>query len=86
LGKQNRLLVLAPNKYTDLNTSIISIGGLVIKILQKEYMLKYDDLLTRVVQTKGDCAKEMFLPTLNFLFILGKIRYYKELDTIEFTR
>lgn len=75
--------MITPNKYLDLNLSVINLGGIILKILNKSGMTKYDDLLGIVIVMKGENAKEMFSPTLSFLFLLGKIQYHKDLDTIE---
>lgn len=75
--------MIAPNKYLDLDLSVINLGGIILSILKKSGMTKYDDLLERVMLIQGERAKEMFSQTLSFLFLLGKIQYNKNLDIIE---
>ncbi|WP_321333944.1 ABC-three component system middle component 8 [uncultured Bacteroides sp.] len=75
--------MIAPNKYLDLDLSVINLGGIILSILKKSGMTKYDDLLDRVMMIQGEKSKEMFLPSLSFLFLLGKIQYNKSLDIIE---
>jgi len=48
--------------------------------------VKYDELLDKVILTWGISAKEVFIPTLSFLYLLGKIEYQKDIDTIEFIK
>jgi hypothetical protein len=75
--------MIAAHKFLDLNLSVINLGGLVLSILMEESAIKYDELLTRLILAKGENAKEVFIPTLSFLYILGKIEYRKDIDTIE---
>ncbi len=78
--------MIVPNKYLDLNLSVVNLGGIILKILQVSEIMKYDDLLDRLIFAQGENAKEVFSPTLSFLYLLGKIQYNKDLDTIELLR
>lgn len=78
--------MIAANKYLDLNLSVVNLGGIVLKILQVSKIMKYDDLLDRLIFAQGENAKEVFSSTLSFLYLLGKIQYNRELDTIELVR
>lgn len=75
--------MIAPHKYLDLNLSILNLGGVILNFLKEQGEVKYDDLLERVTLTQGPSAKEVFIQTLSFLYLLGKIEYKKEIDTIE---
>ena len=78
--------MIAPNKYLDLNLSILNLGGIILKILQSSGIMRYDDLLDRLVFVQGENTKEVFSSTLSFPYLLGKIQYNKNLDTIELLR
>ena len=78
--------MIAPNKYLDLNLSVINLGGIILKILQSSGIMRYDDLLDRLIFVQGENAKEVFSSTLSLLYLLGKIQYNKNLDTIELLR
>lgn len=78
--------MIKPHKYLDLNLSVINLGGIILSIMQNEVILKYDDLLQKVTLARGEQAKDIFLPCLGFLFILGKVDYNSELDTIEYIK
>ena len=78
--------MIAPNKYLDLNLSVINLGGIILKILQSSGIMRYDDLLDRLIFVQGENAKEVFSSTLSFLYLLGKIQNNKNLDTIELLR
>ena len=76
--------MIAPHKYLDLNLSVLNLGGIMLNILKEEGAVKYDELLNRVISARGANAKEVFIQTLSFLYLLGKIEYQKDIDTIEF--
>jgi hypothetical protein len=78
--------MIASHKYLDLNLSILNLGGLVLRILKEEGAIKYDELLNKVIAVRGNNAKEVFIQTLSFLFLLGKIEYKKDIDTIEYLK
>lgn len=76
--------MIKPHKYLNLNLSLINLGGLIIITLKKDGAMKHDELLKKVVSLRGEDAKEVFIPTLSFLYALGKIEYRKDIDTIEY--
>jgi hypothetical protein len=78
--------MIAPHKYLDLNLSLLNLGGLILNILKDEGAVKYDELLEKVILVRGNSAKDVFIPTLSFLYILGKIEYQREIDSIEFIK
>ncbi len=75
--------MITPHKYLDLNLSVLNMGGLLLTALKENGVMKYDELLDKVILALGSNAKEVFIPALSFLYILGKIEYKKEIDTIE---
>lgn len=78
--------MLKPNKYTNLNLSMLSIASDLLLIFKKNNLLTYSSLLKSVTNKKGIQSKQMILPSLNLLFLLGKIQYHKEGDLIEFIK
>jgi Fe2+ transport system protein B len=78
--------MIAPHKYLDLNNSILNLGGEILSIIKEDEAMKFDDLLARIVYSKGINAKEVFIPTLSFLYLLGKIEYKRDIDTIQFIK
>lgn len=78
--------MIAPHKYLDLNLSVLNLGGIVLNIMKEEGAIKYDELLNRLTLLRGENAKEVFIPTLSFLYLLGKLEYQKDIDTIEYLK
>lgn len=76
--------MLKPSKYMNFPLSVISISSDILQILSKNHTIKYDELVNRVITGKGENAKEMVLPALNFLFLIGKVEYHNKIDSLEF--
>lgn len=75
--------MISPHKYLDLDLSVINLGGVILKVLLEHEVIKYDELLDKVLLATGESAKEVFVPTLSFLYVVGKIEYNREIDSIE---
>ena len=78
--------MIAPHKYLDLNLSLLNLGGIILSIVKEDGVIKYDELLEKVTLSRGINAKEVFIPALSFLYLLGKIEYQKDIDTIEYIK
>jgi hypothetical protein len=76
--------MIAPHKYLNLDLSLLNMGGVILNIIKEESVIKYDELLERVISLRGNNATEVFVPTLSFLYLMGKIEYQKDMDIIEF--
>ena len=75
--------MLRPDKHLDPRFSVIHIGGLVIKALRETGMMTFNELLAVLMENTGEKVKEVYLPSLSFLFLLGKIQYHPKIDSIE---
>ncbi|MFH0733363.1 MAG: ABC-three component system middle component 8 [bacterium] len=78
--------MLKPTKHTAIQYSVIYISGIILKKLQENGILKYDDLKNLLIQNIGVKAKSRLNSSLTFLFALDKIEYLKELDAISITK
>lgn len=74
--------MIKPYKHLNLDLSVINIGALILKNLKDSSIMKYDELLNKIINLKGDDSKYIFLQSLMFLFILGKIEYVNNGDSI----
>lgn len=75
--------MIRPHKYLDLNNCVINISTEILKILIEIKLIKYDELFQRLYSKKGESIKELFIPSLDFLFLLGKIEYSSINDCLE---
>jgi hypothetical protein len=74
--------ILKPNKYTNIGLSVIGLGAGIIELLKNNTCQKYEQLLEKIVNKKGQSSKENFLLALCFLHSLGKVDYYPQQDII----
>lgn len=74
--------MIKPDKYMNLNLSVVNIGGIILKSLSRCPIQKYDDLENMIITLQGEDAKYVFNQALSFLFLLGKINYQSSSDAI----
>jgi len=74
--------MLKPDKHTNPKLSIINIAGLIIKELKQKEIVTYDELLTSLINQTNESAKEVFLHANSFLFLLDRIEYIQNLDSL----
>ncbi len=76
--------MLTPRKHLDLNTSLLRIASIMLKELHKRGVIEMMTLKQRVIRKVGNNGELMFLPALNFLYLLGKVEYHEQNDTLEY--
>lgn len=76
--------MLTPRKHLDLNTSLLRVSAIMLKELHKRGVIEMAILKQRVVRRVGSNGELMFLPALNFLYLLGKVEYHLQNDTLEY--
>lgn len=74
--------MIMPDKYTNLDLSLVNIGGIILKSLCACTVQKYEDLENHVSAILGDNSKLLFVQALSFLYAIGKINYHPTSDTI----
>jgi len=77
--------MLLVDEHTNLRLSILYLSALVIEALKDQKMMEYDRLLSRVTKESHPGAREILPYALSFLFMLGKIEYLPDLDSIKQT-
>ncbi|MFC0561939.1 ABC-three component system middle component 8 [Halalkalibacter alkalisediminis] len=76
--------MLRPDKFTDLNRSLIFAVALLIKVFKEnDYKCGYGNLYNALEKQIGDDALYLFLPAVDFLFLLGRVDYDIESDVLE---
>ena len=74
--------MIKPDRHTNLDTSILNISASILVEFKGNSLITYDSLLKRMTKALGEDIKELFPYSLSFLFLLGKIEYHKESDSI----
>lgn len=75
--------MLKPTKHSHPDQTVVNLAMLVIQYLQVQRVEGYSDLYQYAKKQiiGGDV---LFLPTLNFLYLLGLVEYHKNTDSIEY--
>lgn len=69
--------MIGPHKYLELNTSVINLSALIIQELQRNRLVKYDELSATMVSRLGEDAKDVFPYALNFLYLVDRLIYHE---------
>jgi hypothetical protein len=75
--------MLRPTKHSHPDRTVVHVALLLLQHLRKRRLDRYGDLrvFAKKAVTGGDI---LFLPALNFLFLLGLIEYQPKTDAIEY--
>jgi hypothetical protein len=71
------------DRHTNPKFSILNISALILLELNAFYAIQYDKLLIKIVNILGEEAKMNFPYALNFLFLMGKLKYEQETDSFK---
>ena len=74
--------MIKPGKYTDLNCTTIEVISIVLQAVKANGAMKFDELYDLIILKKGNRSKDIFISSLNILFLLGKLNYIEKLDSI----
>ncbi|AMM99283.1 ABC-three component system middle component 8 [Bacillus pumilus] len=78
------MIMLRPDKFTELNRSLIYAVALLIKVfIKNDNKCNYRELFNALEHQIGDDALYLFLPAIDFLFLLGRVDYDIESDVLE---
>jgi len=77
--------MIAPNKRTNKDNSMIFLTGEILLVLKKSKTkkIKIDQLVNKVGKVKNISRLNEIVPALNFLYLLGKIDYSSTTDEVE---
>ncbi len=76
--------MIRPDRHTNLDYSVINISSFILKELNSFYDISYDELLEKVSDKLGTKARENYPYALNFLFLLGKLKYQQTTDSFKY--
>lgn len=75
--------MIKPNKHLNPRYSVIHVSALIIKALKENGILTFDELLAILTNKVNEKVKEVYLTSLSFLFLTGKLKYHKKIDSFE---
>ncbi len=73
---------LVVTKHSHPDKTVIAVSAMMLKQLRKNRIEEFDKLLAIVKNYQN--SDILFLPALNFLYLMGVIEYRKKTDTIEY--
>jgi hypothetical protein len=76
--------MLKPTKHLNPETSTLSVAAYVLKTVQHQRTIPYDQLYYKLHRKYGDQLRETLLPALSFLYLLGTIEYHEKTDALEY--
>ena len=74
--------MLTPNKHTNIKYSVLYISGIIMREMQRSGIVKYDDLKNSIINQVGKEIGDSFEYSLSFLYLINKISYNQQSDTI----
>lgn len=75
--------MISPKKHNHPDKTLVYTSYLMLDKLRKERVLNYDNLL-KYVKENVTSGEFLFMPSLNFLYLLGLIEYKTRTDSIEY--
>jgi Cys-tRNA synthase (O-phospho-L-seryl-tRNA:Cys-tRNA synthase) len=75
--------MIKPDKHTNIKLSVPYLSAVSLGEIQRNGVIRYDDLKNVLIQKVGAGASENFQYALSFLYLMGKIEYVEKLDSIK---
>lgn len=75
--------MIRPAKHLNLNTCVLRAASILLAKLQIDRVCSYENLKKRLHDLNED-ADAVFLPTVHFLYLLGRIEYHTQTDSLEY--
>lgn len=75
--------MIKPNKHTDIKLSVPYVSAVSLGEIQRNGIIRYDDLKNVLIQKIGTGVAENYQFALSFLYLMGKIEYIEKLDSIK---
>jgi hypothetical protein len=76
--------MLTPRKHLDLDSSVLRVAAIMLRTLKRPGVMEFERLRGVVLKRVGEAGEVSFMPALNFLFLLGRVDYHVQNDTIEY--
>ncbi|MFA5518176.1 MAG: ABC-three component system middle component 8 [Spirochaetota bacterium] len=75
--------MLKPDKHTDIKYSVVYLLAVMMKEIQVNGIIKYDDLKNSLISKIGNRVNENFSLALSLLYLLGEVSYLADTDSIK---
>lgn len=75
--------MICPAKHLNLETCVLRAAATLLLRLREDRICRFPDL-RNALESFGEDAEPIFMPTLHFLFLLGRIDYHPKTDSFEY--
>ena len=75
--------MIRPAKHLNLNTCVLRAASRLLVLLQHDRVCRFADLRASLADL-GDDAEVVFLPTIHFLYLVGRVDYHPQTDSFEY--
>lgn len=75
--------MLRPSKHSNPDRTVINVSLLLLAYLKERRLGEYSQL-RKYAKKAVDGGDILFLPALNFLYLLGLIDYHRKIDAVEY--
>ncbi len=75
--------MIVPDRHTEIRYTVLYVAAVMLKAIQANGIIRYEELLDIVCEEVGKPAKPIFPQALCFLFLVGRIEYRPQADTIQ---
>ena len=77
-------LMLSPRKHLNLDVSVLRISAIILRELTKRRVIELERMRGIIIRRTGQDGELSFLPALSFLFLLGRLEYHLQNDSLEY--
>lgn len=78
--------MITPTKHMNLDLSVLRVASILLTHLARYNIMQMDEVQKCVERHLGADGTLILGDALNFLYILGKVDYHTQTDTLEFLR
>lgn len=75
--------MIRPSKHLNLDVCVIRLSAHLLKLLKQNRLYGYNALRDALNKYEPD-AEVLFIPTVHFLFLLGRLIYHPQTDSFEY--
>lgn len=75
--------MIRPAKHLNLNTCVLRAASRLLTRLQRDRICHFADVRASLADL-GDDAEVVFLPTIHFLYLVGRVDYHPQTDSFEY--
>ena len=78
--------MITPGKHLDLDVSVLRAGAVMLAILKRARVIPLPKLQEKLITAIGSDGELIFMPAVNFLFLLGRLKYLAKNDSLEYVK